>query len=223
MNTPAIVVCAFILLLSVLGHFLPGVTRPDMFFGVTVDPAFRTTDPARRMLRDYRIFLWCSAVAGGGTAVGGPTTRGGIFHLPDRCLLRAGPVASSRVELRRSPALDGDRGRFVDSRRKAAGRAARRFTAVRRPDRPRFMGDDASGNVAGQACGSLGCQRAGPVGADFTAHDHRALGDACLAMPFSHWCGIIGAALVATRVLGGTIRCSGTPVPPPHRDVDAHG
>jgi uncharacterized membrane protein len=65
MNAPTIVVCLGVFALSTLGHILPGFTRPDVFFGVTVDPAFRTTDAARRILRDYRIALWCSAIAAG--------------------------------------------------------------------------------------------------------------------------------------------------------------
>ena len=65
MDTPTIVVSIAVFAISTLGHFLPQVTRPDVFFGVTVDPAFRTSDSARRILRGYRIALWCSAIAAG--------------------------------------------------------------------------------------------------------------------------------------------------------------
>jgi uncharacterized membrane protein len=65
MNTSNISVFICILAMSTLGHFLPKFTRPDLFFGVTVDPAFRDTTEARRMLRNYRIALWSSAIAAG--------------------------------------------------------------------------------------------------------------------------------------------------------------
>jgi uncharacterized membrane protein len=65
MNTPTISVFICILAMGALGHFLPEFTRPDLFFGVTVDPAIRNTDEARRILRRYRIALWSSAIAAG--------------------------------------------------------------------------------------------------------------------------------------------------------------
>jgi hypothetical protein len=65
MNTPNISVFICILAMSTLSNFLPKFTRPDLFFGVTLDPAFRNTDKARRVLRNYRIALWSSAVAAG--------------------------------------------------------------------------------------------------------------------------------------------------------------
>jgi uncharacterized membrane protein len=65
MNTLNISVLFCILAMSTLGHFLPRFTRPDLFFGVTVDPEFRNTNEARRILRRYRIALWSSAIAVG--------------------------------------------------------------------------------------------------------------------------------------------------------------
>jgi uncharacterized membrane protein len=65
MNTPRTSVFICILAMSALGHFLPKFTRPDLFFGVTVDPAIRATDEARRILRRYRIALWGSTIAAG--------------------------------------------------------------------------------------------------------------------------------------------------------------
>jgi uncharacterized membrane protein len=65
MDTPNISAFICILAMSILGHFLPRFTRPDLFFGVTLDPAFRNTDEARRILRNYRIALWSSAVVAG--------------------------------------------------------------------------------------------------------------------------------------------------------------
>ncbi|HLH32574.1 MAG TPA: DUF1648 domain-containing protein, partial [Terriglobia bacterium] len=54
----------FLLLLTVIAHFLPGWTRPDTFFAVTIDPAFRRSISARRFLRLYRTILWTATVAG---------------------------------------------------------------------------------------------------------------------------------------------------------------
>jgi uncharacterized membrane protein len=67
MNMPTLLLFAALVSMSTLAHFLPQFTRPDVFFGVTVAPAFRTTDAGRRILRDYRIALWCSAIAAGVT------------------------------------------------------------------------------------------------------------------------------------------------------------
>jgi uncharacterized membrane protein len=74
MNTPTISVFICIVAMSALGHFLPKFTRPDLFFGVTVDPAIRNSDEARRILRNYRIALWSSAIAAG--------TLDGVLHRP---------------------------------------------------------------------------------------------------------------------------------------------
>jgi uncharacterized membrane protein len=65
MNTATILVLMGLFALSALSHFLPPFTRPEIFFGVTVDPAFRTSEAACRILRDYRIAVWCSAIAAG--------------------------------------------------------------------------------------------------------------------------------------------------------------
>jgi hypothetical protein len=51
-------VVLFLLLLAAITHFLPVWTRPDIFFAVTIDPAFRRSEPARRTLRLYRTILW---------------------------------------------------------------------------------------------------------------------------------------------------------------------
>jgi len=53
------------LLLTLLGvgvscHFLPRFTRPDLFFGVTVDREFPNSEQGRRLLRRYRVGVWCS-------------------------------------------------------------------------------------------------------------------------------------------------------------------
>jgi uncharacterized membrane protein len=53
------------LLLTLLGvgvscHFLPRFTRPGLFFGVTVDREFPNSEEGRRLLRRYRVGVWCS-------------------------------------------------------------------------------------------------------------------------------------------------------------------
>lgn len=58
-----ILLCLVVLVLGGLSFVLPQLTRPDLFFGVTVDPEFRKTDVARRILRHYRLLLWASAIA----------------------------------------------------------------------------------------------------------------------------------------------------------------
>lgn len=53
-----------ILLIAVLFHYLPDITRRDIFFAITVDPAFRASSEARRILRRFRIAMWInSAIA----------------------------------------------------------------------------------------------------------------------------------------------------------------
>jgi uncharacterized membrane protein len=49
--------------MSGLLNILPGLTRPDLFFAVTVSPPFRSTSVARRILRKYRAIVWGSALA----------------------------------------------------------------------------------------------------------------------------------------------------------------
>ncbi len=53
---------AVLLLFSVFLHFLPGLTRPGLFFAVTVDPDFRNTTEGRQITRLYRIVLWSFTV-----------------------------------------------------------------------------------------------------------------------------------------------------------------
>jgi uncharacterized membrane protein len=52
-----------LLLMSGLFHIVPGLTRPDIFFAVTVSPEFRRTSDARRILREYRAIVWGSGLA----------------------------------------------------------------------------------------------------------------------------------------------------------------
>jgi len=64
----------FVLLLMLMGglfHSIPGLTRPDLFFAVTVAPAFRGSSDAQRILRRYRAMVWndyagCELAGSGG-------------------------------------------------------------------------------------------------------------------------------------------------------------
>jgi uncharacterized membrane protein len=47
-----------ILLIALLFHFLPQITRTDLFFAVTVQPAFRSSPDAGRALRQFRVAVW---------------------------------------------------------------------------------------------------------------------------------------------------------------------
>ncbi len=50
-------------LIGAMLHFLPSWTRPDLFFAVTVEPAFRKTEAAGRILLRYRLVVWISVIA----------------------------------------------------------------------------------------------------------------------------------------------------------------
>ena len=65
MNMPNISIFIVIFLMSVSAYFLPRYTRPELFFGVTVDPEIRNTDDARQILRRYRVAVWVSALLAG--------------------------------------------------------------------------------------------------------------------------------------------------------------
>jgi uncharacterized membrane protein len=110
MNTSTLFVFIGLVSMSTIGHFMPRLTRPDVFFGVTVDPVFRTTDAARRILRDYRIALWCSAIAA--AACIGVLHRAGIAFIVYSIAVCGAQVASHRRALihatTRSTAIEVD-------------------------------------------------------------------------------------------------------------------
>jgi uncharacterized membrane protein len=92
-------------------HFVPLYTRPDLYFGVTVSPAFRRTGPARLLLRNYRVALWCLTV--GALAAAGAFERAPVVlgvYLASVCATlviahrgaekhRVDPVTSIEVDL----------------------------------------------------------------------------------------------------------------------------
>jgi uncharacterized membrane protein len=57
-----LILMAILLLVSVFLHFLPRLTRPSLFFAVTVDPAFRASPAAASITRVYWIILWSFTV-----------------------------------------------------------------------------------------------------------------------------------------------------------------
>lgn len=55
-----------VLMLLVMGgsfHFAPRLTRPDLFFGVTVDRDYPQSKEGRQLLRRYRVGMWSATVA----------------------------------------------------------------------------------------------------------------------------------------------------------------
>src|ERR1017187_6403932 len=48
----------FFVLMGGLLHTIPGLTRPGLFFAVTVAPEFRRTERARQILLKYRAIVW---------------------------------------------------------------------------------------------------------------------------------------------------------------------
>lgn len=53
-----------IVLIATMFHFVPNATRRDIFFAVTVDPAYRATAEARRVVQRYRITIWIDMLVG---------------------------------------------------------------------------------------------------------------------------------------------------------------
>ncbi|HTU36056.1 MAG TPA: DUF5808 domain-containing protein [Candidatus Acidoferrum sp.] len=55
---------AILLLLAVFFHYLPEITRPDIFFAVTVRPSFRDRPEAREIVRRFRGAVWVHTLIG---------------------------------------------------------------------------------------------------------------------------------------------------------------
>lgn len=54
----ALFLCGEILSVAILSHFLPQITRDDIFFAVTIGPDFRRTSEAQRIVRRFRTAVW---------------------------------------------------------------------------------------------------------------------------------------------------------------------
>jgi uncharacterized membrane protein len=55
---PTYVSFGMIVFLGVICHIMPWLTRPTIFFGVTVAPDFRSTPDAKRITRAYQMQIW---------------------------------------------------------------------------------------------------------------------------------------------------------------------
>lgn len=71
----AVALAGPILLVAVLFHYLPQITRRDIFFAVTVNPEFRGTAEARMIVRRFRIVVWSQTVIAFGIAAVAIATR----------------------------------------------------------------------------------------------------------------------------------------------------
>jgi uncharacterized membrane protein len=63
MPLPKIIFTVILLLMGGLFSIIPGLTRADLFFAVTVTPDFRQTADARRILQRFWTIVWTSTVA----------------------------------------------------------------------------------------------------------------------------------------------------------------
>jgi uncharacterized membrane protein len=59
---PMYVSFGMIVFMGVTCHVMPRLTRPTIFFGVTVAPEFRNTPDARRITRAYQVQIWIHVV-----------------------------------------------------------------------------------------------------------------------------------------------------------------
>jgi uncharacterized membrane protein len=60
---PSLFIGGEILLIALWFHFLPQLTRTDLFFAVTVEPAFHKSSEARRVVRQFRAAVWIEFLA----------------------------------------------------------------------------------------------------------------------------------------------------------------
>ena len=63
MSVAVLLLAAAVVTIGALLHIMPGLTRPDIFFAVTVEPKFRRSPDARRIRSRYRIIVWVSTLA----------------------------------------------------------------------------------------------------------------------------------------------------------------
>lgn len=71
LNEVSLFLGGLILMLALMFHYLPNITRRDIFFAVTVDPAFRASAVARRILRQFRIAMWLNSIVAVGVVFAG--------------------------------------------------------------------------------------------------------------------------------------------------------
>ena len=66
MPTQTVLFVPLLIMMGTLFHIIPGLTRRDFFFAVTVAPEFRRTSDARRILRRYRAIVWSTTLVASG-------------------------------------------------------------------------------------------------------------------------------------------------------------
>ncbi|HUJ32050.1 MAG TPA: DUF5808 domain-containing protein [Candidatus Acidoferrum sp.] len=74
LETTILFLAGQILLIATLFHLLPGLTRRDILFAVTVDPAYRKTAESRRVVRQFRIAVWIHSAVGTALVFAGAAT-----------------------------------------------------------------------------------------------------------------------------------------------------
>lgn len=63
MDIRSVPLIVLLLVIAVCCTALPGITRPGLFFGVTVAPEFPDSAEGRSILRQYRLGVWCWTTA----------------------------------------------------------------------------------------------------------------------------------------------------------------
>ena len=81
-------------MVAMLFHKIPEWTRPDIFFSVTVLPAFRETPEAKKILRAYRAQVWLAAAFSAAAIVFGVNTSLTLFVALGELVLVAGSLAA---------------------------------------------------------------------------------------------------------------------------------
>jgi len=64
LETANLFLAANLLLIAVFFHLLPVLTRRDIFFAVTIDPAYRRSGEARQTLHQFRVAVWIHTLGG---------------------------------------------------------------------------------------------------------------------------------------------------------------
>lgn len=85
---PGLIVFVMIVFLEVIAYAMPRLTRPDLYFAVTVPPGFRDSTEGRGILRRYRVGVVIYGIIAIAVALAGFW----ISRTPDRALVVAGLV-----------------------------------------------------------------------------------------------------------------------------------
>ncbi|HTS27346.1 MAG TPA: DUF5808 domain-containing protein [Bryobacteraceae bacterium] len=71
MSVSVVWIVPVLVLVAGLQHLVPQLTRPGLFFAVTVSPEFRASSEGRGILLRYRLFVWASTLIAIGAALAG--------------------------------------------------------------------------------------------------------------------------------------------------------